>query len=129
MSMLGPVCSKESAEAVHRFVVVVQPIIEDSAAPKTGTVGLHLVCKPLPHRNPQQSSTSESSQYIAELVGSLAVEAVIGEPVSVSHFPVVRENTGKFGARGWLWRSCPRISEQIQIVPSGFPNIRNREFR
>ena len=28
-----------------------------------------------------------------------AVEAVIGEPVSVSHFPVVRENTGKF------WRS------------------------
>ena len=48
----------------------------------------------------------------------MAVEAVIGEPVSVSHFPVVRENTGNFGARGWLWRSCPRISEQIQIVPS-----------
>ena len=26
----------------------------------------------------------------------LAVEAVIGEPVSVSEFPVSRENTGKF---------------------------------
>jgi hypothetical protein len=28
----------------------------------------------------------------------LAVEAVIGEPVSVSEFPVSRENTGKFAA-------------------------------
>ena len=26
----------------------------------------------------------------------LAVEAVIGEPVSISYFPVSRENTGKF---------------------------------
>ena len=31
--------------------------------------------------------------------GALAVEAVIGELVSASHFPVSRENTGKF------WRS------------------------
>jgi len=28
----------------------------------------------------------------------MAVEAVIGEPVSVSEFPVSRENTGKFAA-------------------------------
>jgi hypothetical protein len=28
----------------------------------------------------------------------LAVEAVIGEPVSGSVFPVLRENTGKFAA-------------------------------
>jgi len=59
----------------------------------------------------------------------LAVEAVIGEPVSVSEFPVSRENTGKFAAWGWWWRSGPRISKQIQSVPSEFPKNRSREFR
>ena len=33
-----------------------------------------------------------------EISQILAVEAVIGEPVSVSEFPVSRENTGKFAA-------------------------------
>jgi hypothetical protein len=33
-----------------------------------------------------------------DFLRSLAVEAVIGEPVSVSEFPVSRENTGKFAA-------------------------------
>ena len=32
----------------------------------------------------------------------VAVEAVIGEPVSASYFPVLRENTGKF-----VWFSPP----------------------
>ena len=47
----------------------------------------------------------------------MAVEAVIGEPVSVSHFPVVRENIGKFWRSKLAMASCPRISEQIQIIP------------
>jgi hypothetical protein len=33
---------------------------------------------------------------MADFWSFLAVEAVIGEPVSASHFPVSRENTGKF---------------------------------
>ena len=39
----------------------------------------------------------------------LAVEAVIGEPVSASYFPVLRENTGKF-----LWFSPPD-SETLRL--------------
>jgi hypothetical protein len=34
----------------------------------------------------------------AKKPSKLAVETVIGEPVSVSEFPVSRENTGKFAA-------------------------------
>ena len=63
------------------------------------------------------------------IIWDMAVEAVIGEPVSVSHFPVVRENTGKFWGSRLAMAKPPRIREQIQSVPSGFPNIRNREFR
>jgi hypothetical protein len=33
-----------------------------------------------------------------EISQILAVEAIIAEPVSVSEFPVSRENTGKFAA-------------------------------
>ena len=59
----------------------------------------------------------------------MAVEAVIGEPVSVSEFPVSRENTGKFCRLRLVRRSSPRISKQIQSVPFEFPKNRNREFR
>ena len=31
-----------------------------------------------------------------KIKANLAVEAVIGEPVSISYFPVSREDTGKF---------------------------------
>ena len=41
---------------------------------------------------------TERYESDARRLGSLAVEAVIGEPVSVSEFPVSRENTGKFAA-------------------------------
>ena len=45
--------------------------------------------------------SKSSSEFFVQFMGPdtrhLAVEAVIGEPVSVSHFPVVRENTGNFG--------------------------------
>jgi hypothetical protein len=100
----------------------------DSAAPKTGTVGLHLVCKPLPHRSPQQSSTSESSQYIAELVGSLAVEAVIGELVSVSHFPDPGENTGYLPSSGRLNDNNPTPSQwEYNDLAAEFPMQQNRE--
>jgi hypothetical protein len=37
-----------------------------------------------------------SQDQVTELFGKLAVEAVMGEPVSISYFPVSRENTGKF---------------------------------
>jgi hypothetical protein len=57
------------------------------------------------------------------------VEAVIGEPVSTSYFPVPRENTGKFW-RLCLWgRGATPISKQIQCIHSEFPGERNREFR
>jgi hypothetical protein len=42
--------------------------------------------------------------------GILAVEAVIGEPVSASHFPVSRENTGKFSDFGLTIDEAPRLS-------------------
>jgi hypothetical protein len=59
----------------------------------------------------------------------LAVEAVIGEPVSGSVFPVWRENTGKFCRLRPVRAMQPRIREQIQSVSSKFPKNRNREFR
>ena len=62
--------------------------------------------------------------------GALAVEAVIGEPVSVSEFPV---SLGKYREicrlRLVMRDPAPRISEQIQSVPSEFPKNRSREFR
>jgi hypothetical protein len=59
----------------------------------------------------------------------LAVEAVIGEPVSGSVFAVLRENTGRFCRLKAGAAMQPRISEQIQSVSSKFPKYRNREFR
>ena len=60
----------------------------------------------------------------------LAVDAVIGEPVSVSEIPCFegkyRENLPLEAADG---RSGPRISEQIQTVRSEFPKNRSREIR
>lgn len=46
----------------------------------------------------------------------LAVEVVIGEPVSASHFPVSREDTGKFAAFGLEMTKAPRLSEGNSIV-------------
>ena len=38
-----------------------------------------------------------SQDQVTELLGKLAEEAVISEPVSARLFPVPGENTGKFG--------------------------------
>jgi hypothetical protein len=59
----------------------------------------------------------------------LAVEAVIGELVSAPHFPVSRENTGKFWCTRLVMAMRPSHYKQIQSVPSEFPKNRNREFR
>jgi hypothetical protein len=60
--------------------------------------------------------------------GYLAVEAVIGEPVSGSVFPVLRENTGKFCRLRPVRAMQPRISEQIQSVSYKFPRIETGNF-
>jgi len=59
----------------------------------------------------------------------LAVEAVIGKPVSALSFPVSRENTGKF------WRRRPRtaisgltFAMEIQWIAREFPGAQNREI-
>jgi hypothetical protein len=46
----------------------------------------------------------------------MAVEAVIGEPVSASHFPVSRENTGKFADFGLETAKAPLLSEANSIA-------------
>jgi hypothetical protein len=46
----------------------------------------------------------------------LAVEAVIGEPVSDGVFPVSRENTGKFADFGLEIAKAPRLSEENSIA-------------
>jgi hypothetical protein len=57
----------------------------------------------------------------------LAVEAVIGESVSVSVFPVSRENTGKYWRVSAAARQ-PSHSRKIQGVSSEFATNRSREF-
>jgi hypothetical protein len=64
----------------------------------------------------------------ASTIEKLAVEAVIGEPVSASYFPVLQEIQGNFGVQGWS-RGGPRIRKRIQGVPSKFPKNPSREFR
>ena len=44
------------------------------------------------------------------------MEAVIGEPVSASYFPVCRENTGKFAYFGLEMTEAPRLSGGNSIV-------------
>jgi hypothetical protein len=44
------------------------------------------------------------------------VGAVIGELVSASHFPVSRENTGKFAEFGLEIAKAPLLSEENSIA-------------
>jgi hypothetical protein len=68
-------------------------------------------------------------RYFSGKTRGVAVETVIGEPVSELGIPC---SAGKYReflplkAQGGRW---PRISEQIQSVSSKFPKNRNREFR
>jgi hypothetical protein len=60
----------------------------------------------------------------------LVVEAVIGEPVSVSEFPVSRENTGKFAALRLVMRDpALALANKFKVFPPEFPKNRSREFR
>jgi len=51
----------------------------------------------------------------------LAVEAVIGEPVSISYFPVSRENTGKFAEFRPIDDNNPALSQWNSMTCSGIP--------
>jgi hypothetical protein len=44
----------------------------------------------------RRTGSKDRLPQATEKFDQLAVEAVIGEPVSASYFPVSRENTGKF---------------------------------
>ena len=51
----------------------------------------------------------------------LAVEAVIGEPVSARLFPVPREDTGKFADLGFEMTEAPRPSGKTRSFANGIP--------